>query len=137
MRAVHDLFAVRREAHERARGALKRQPPGTAPVGGHHEHLRRPLFLADEREQAPIRRKTWPRRLRDTGGQTLGATAGGAHRPQVVLADEHDAIAVQTRMTIVPARKIRHDDPFPVPSPREPAGIIAGFPDSGNQIAVS
>jgi len=99
-RDVDDLAGRRPAAHQRV-GAEPGEPPRRPALGGHDADLGMLLVAADEGEEAAVRREAGRRRLRQTGGQAPGDPAAGADRPQVVVGDEHDRLAVQRRMAKV------------------------------------
>jgi len=68
----------------------------SGPAGRRHQiHLRVLLVAPDERELRAVGRQAWRRRLAQSGGEPARDTAGGANRPQVVVADENDRIALE------------------------------------------
>ncbi len=64
------------------------QAPGHPTGGRHHVDVGPALSVAGEGDQAGIGRKSRAAGAEEVGGEPAGGTAGGGHRPQVVLADE-------------------------------------------------
>src|SRR6185437_10976662 len=99
---VDDGRAIGSPRRDRRRIALIGEPPRLAAVGGHDVDFARPLGPASERDLAPIRRETRVARLGHVGGQTLGASSGCAHAPEVVFGDEYNRVARNRGETEIP-----------------------------------
>ncbi len=104
---VDDLARRRPAAHQRV-GAQPGEAPRRAALGRHDIDLGMLLVAADEGEQLAVGRKAGRGRLREARGQAPGDAAGGAHRPQVVVGDEHDRLAVEGRMAHVRRQVLVH-----------------------------
>ncbi len=77
------------------------EPFRSPAVGRHDVDLVRAVISTRECELRPVRRE---RRKRDDsriGGQAARRSSLGRNRPEIVLADEHDGVAVNRRVSIV------------------------------------
>jgi hypothetical protein len=99
-RHVGDL-AGRRPAAHLGVGAEPGQPSGLAALRGHDVNFGVMLVAADESEPAAVGRQARRRRLREARGQAARDAAGRGDRPQVVVGDEGDAVALQRRVAQV------------------------------------
>ena len=89
-----DVALRRPAAHQRVR-AQPGQPPAGPALGRHQLHLGVLLVAADVGQPAAVGRQAGRGRLRQPGGQAPRDAAVRAGQPQVVVADEDDAVALQ------------------------------------------
>jgi hypothetical protein len=78
-----------------------RHPPCRAAARFHQIDLGMLLVATDERDPFPVGGKARRRGLGEPGSQPARDAAGGADRPQIVVADENDRVAVQGRVAQV------------------------------------
>ncbi len=99
VRRHEEHVPFRRPAAHHHVGPEPRQAPRRAAFGRHHVDLRVLLVAADERELRAVGRNARRGRLPQSCRQAPRDAAVGAHRPQVVVADEDERIAADRGMT--------------------------------------
>ncbi len=96
-----DAVAVARPSHGSRVGAQPGEPPAGAAGGVHHVHLGRPFAGAGVGESRAVGREAREGHHPRAGGQPPRYATAGGNRPQVVLADEDDGVAVDGRVPVV------------------------------------